>query len=130
MVARHPVVPSLASRVTDARIRARRSLEGALAVGPQPPLVEQRLSAVYIGLVDLHRRLGSAERMRLLVACVDLERQVADLQRRTWLAAALLDAWVGLCTVDDAAADADARRSDWERLVAALEASSGTSLFA
>jgi hypothetical protein len=120
----------LPALVDDARRRASRALQAALAVESLPSADEQRLSRLYVGLVDLQMRLSSAHQMQQIVNDPDLERAVYDLQARTWVAAALLEAMVSLHAIDPRDEAATERAHDWSNQIASLSRAYGRSLFA
>jgi len=110
--------------------RIRRGLDAALQVPRLPSIDEQRFSAVYIGLVDLERRLREVARLCGALDAPGLLVTRSDLRARATTAVELLEALTALHRLDPAAVDAMSSAAAHTRRIVALERAYGRGLFA
>jgi hypothetical protein len=110
--------------------RIRRALDAALLVPRLPSLDEQRFSGVYVGLVDLERRLREVARLCGTIDTAGLQVTRADLLARTTTAVELLEVLTALHCLAPSTADAMSQACIHTRRVVALERTYGRALFA
>ncbi len=110
--------------------RIRRGLDVALQVPRLPSIDEQRFSAVYIGLVDLERRLRDVTQLCGTLDAPGLLVTRSDLLARATIAVELLEALTALHRLDPGADGSLSSASAHTRRIVALEGVYDRGLFA
>lgn len=111
-------------------VRVRRALEDCLSVPRLPVVEEQQISWTYVGLVELHQRLGAVARACHDTDDDDLRFARADLLARVSVAVSLLESLTALHRLPAGRADTPSITTAIRERIARLEGAYGRALFA